>query len=450
MVVDLLIRNALIVSSKATLSGSIAVNEGKITSIVKDYSSIQPHQIIDAKGKVVLPGVIDGHVHVLEKMTPETWESVSSAAAAGGVTTVIDHPTGDPNIFDAASFKTRLREAEDKSLVDFAFHGAGNVQKEELVEELIGCGITTFKAFTSGEWLGPPFTNSDIMEMSTCLAKRGCFLGLHAEDDSIVTKFTKLMTKEGREPEHFHRSRPAIAETLAVSSALHIAETEKCRMHFFHISAKGSVNLIQAAQRHGVRVTAETHPQFLLLNQNVYKDKTLGRIAKMNPTIKSEEDRRALWNAVRSGVIQLVTTDHCAWSRDEKLLPNIWDVKPGFPGVETLLPLMLKEVRKGRLTINKLVEIMAENPASIFGLTNKGRIREGYDADLVIVDLKGTKIIDDDELFTAGNVTPFNGFQVCPPVTTIRRGEVIFHEGELLTKGGGRYLPRKRKSAGHT
>lgn len=425
---DVVIKNAKLFLEGEVREAELAITDGRIAKIAKD---IRADDILDAHGSLVLPGAIDVHVHFRDPgMThKEDWYSGSCAAAAGGVTTVIDHPNTIPPTATLKSFEVKL-EAAKKSIVDFGIN-AGVVEGAQL-EALWKAGITAFGEIYMAESMGKMCVDDDALSNALkTIAKLGGIACVHAEDEHVIKERTKkLMNKT--DPSAYSSSRPNECETSAVAKAIKFANTARCKLHICHISTKGGLRLLEK------NVTCEATPHHLFFTEKEW-DK-LGPLGKVNPPLRSEEDRRALWAGLNR--INIIASDHAPHTLEEKE-QDVWSAPPGVPGVETSLPIMLHAVKKGRISLQCLVERMAINPARVFGLNKKGDIKVGNDADLVFVDFKNVTPIKAENMHSRAGWTPFEGMHAIFPKMAMIRGGIVL-DGEVVgEKRYGCFIPGK-------
>ncbi len=390
-----------------------------------------PHRAeskIDAEGLLVLPGAIDAHVHFRDPGPnyKEDWASGSAAAAAGGVTTVIDQPNTDPRTLDARSFDLKLDIARHRSIVDFCINGGPGQ-----IEELVKAGVAAI-----GEIFAYEHSDEELKRIFGETQKAGALATMHAEDGLIISERTAPL-RSFHEPEVYSLARPAEAEAIAIEKAL----LWSGRLHICHLSTSWGLGLIEEAKRKGMRVSCEVAPHHLFFTVKDYRQQ--GSFLKINPPLRRQEDSDALWAGLRAGSIDLLASDHAPHLPEEKR-DDIWEAPPGVPGVETMLPLLLFAVKRNMLSLERLVNALAIKPAQIFGLPGKGSIEAGKDADLVIVDPKEVRRINADRLHSRADWTPYEGLNAIFPKMTLLRGEVIF-DGEIAAKPGfGRFQGMKR------
>lgn len=487
MTVSLAITNASLVLPDGIISGGVAVDDGKIVSVSKEPNLPPASRTIDARGMYLIPGAVDPHVHWGTKYPlDEDFRNESPGAAAGGVTTVGDM-LGSPGAFlphkdfpdcsDVKSWHEALpsfkRIAESNSYVDF--YVSPQIQSELEVREIREYasteGITSFKFYAhmkradltdvSPRWksrLGLPCDYDDglIYRAFQEIANLGppAILMIHCENSEITSRLMKLLQSQGRrDPMAWAERSSGIPEAEHVMSYSYLAKVTDSRLYVVHLSSKLGLHQCSEAIKGGVNITVETCPQYLIKTKRDVE----GPLLKVNPPIQDTEDNAALWEGLRDGTINCIGTDHVVQTKNAKLVAgdvgdredpmhNIWEVGSGFPGVETVLPIMLSEgVNKGRITFERLVQVCCRNTSKTFGLyPKKGALIAGGDADLVLIDMKKTKKVRAEQLHTRADFSIYEGLELTGwPVLTILRGEVIARDGEILGKQGvGRYQPR--------
>ncbi|MDI6884015.1 MAG: dihydroorotase family protein [Hadesarchaea archaeon] len=442
---DLVIRNTRLVLPEGIVRGELSIEEGRISEIAVSGLAKGDREI-DAKDNIVMPGAIDVHVHFYDRkfLHREDFRSGSIAAAAGGVTSVVVMPLDTPT-FTPRTIKDVIRVGQKDSLIDFALH-AGNMMADSIkyVSEVAALGIKSFKVFTCAPYY---MDYKAIGELMGVVKSVDGVTFVHAEDDEVLRDQTQRVLHEGRKDPFAHSdARPSEAEEKAVQKILPLSRRTGCRLHLAHITTRKGCELLREAKKKRLPVTAETCPHYLIFTR---EDITrLGPFLKVSPGLKTSEDCAALWDALAEGVIDIVATDHAPGTRKEKEVgwKDIWKAQIGVPGVETLLPIMLTEgVAKGRLMLERMVDILCAKPAQIFDLyPRKGVIREGSDADLVVIDLKKKTTIMARELHHKIDWTPYEGMRVKGmPTMTISRGIVLAEDGEVVGEPThGQFLAR--------
>ncbi len=409
------------INGKITKAG-ILIDGGKISMISK--SKIPAEKEIDCRGKLILPGAIDVHVHF---RTPgfeykEDWASGSLAALHGGVTTVMDMPNTNPATDTLQRLEEKKRLVEKDALVDFDLYMAAT--ENNLGELAAAKNIRAVKLYF-GSTTGNILLNKTekIKELFRLAKGKNFIVVAHAEDGQTIQKNAQIY-KDDNYPEIHPLIRSEEAEAKAIESLLEIQNEMGNRLHIAHISSKKGVALVKKAKEmRGGKITCEVTPHHLFLDSTYYK--LLGNSLKCNPSVKGAEHRRALFSALKAGTIDIVATDHAPHTPEEKARPYK-ECPSGVPGVETLYPIMLDQISRKNLTLEKVVGVLCTNPARIFNWPKKGRIKEGFDADLVIVDMEKEYSLENSTLFTKAKYTPFAGWKLKGFVEkTISRGNVF-------------------------
>jgi dihydroorotase len=408
----MLIRNATLADGRRR---DIRVESERIAAVGRRLSGADADETeIDATGKLLLPGMIDTHVHFREPGFPEkeTWTTGSRAAAAGGVTTVVDQPNTQPPTVDGDAFDEKIDYAAD-SLVDFGINGGVTTEwrPDDLLDRSLFALGEVFLADSTGEMGIDADLFADAVRQATA---RGIPVTVHAED---ADQFDASAT-ERDDADAWSAFRTAEAEMAAVERACEVGQEVGAQLHIAHTSTPEGID--RAAE---AGMTCEVTPHHLLLSRDDYNE--LGTFGRMNPPLRSEHRREAVYERVASGAVDLVATDHAPHTRAEKDA-GIWDAPSGVPGVETALPLLLAEARRGRLSHGRVRDLTAANPASVFDLPRKGRVAVGNDADLVLVDPDTTREIRGAERHSKADWTPFEGWQGVFPEWTMVRGTVVY------------------------
>ncbi len=435
---DLVIEDGTIISGSGRVVADIAVQDGTIAYVGTNPGG-PARQRVSAIGRFVLPGVIDTHVHFRDPGHPakEDWGSGSRAAASGGITTVCDMPNTRPPTLDRATFAEKQALATEKSAVDFGIWvgaSAGNLDEARaLADEGPACGIKVFMGASTGPLLVDDATLVRFFEQTRAL------MGVHAEDE--VTLEAGRVAWRGRTPPSHHDTRPAEAARIAVARLLELTQAFPRPVHVCHVSTALELELLVAA-RGSLPITSEASPHHLWLST----DSDLGNFGKVNPPLRPEADRRALWAAVRRGQVDTIGSDHAPHTREEKER-GYEEAPAGIPGVETTLPLLMSAVRQARLPLEAVVRMCAETPAKIFGFTRKGRVAVGFDADLLVVSDSEPARLTESQLLTRVGWSPFTGQKLSPkPDAVYVRGTLVAarglvaageHRGRLVSPSRG-------------
>jgi len=405
----------------------LRIEDGAVARVAETVRDEGVDRTLDADGSLVLPGAVDAHVHFREPGAThkEDWRSGSRSAAAGGVTTVVDQPNTDPPTVDGAAFDEK-RELAANSVVDHGINAG--VTRDWTPDELFGRPVAAFGEVFMADSTGEMGVDASFFESAVRrVGSRGELVTVHAEDSDEFLD-VDLDTEDA---DAWSRHRPPEAEVAAVKRAVGVADEP---VHFAHISHPRSVDTIE-----GTPHTCEVTPHHILLSRDDLDG--LGTHGKMNPPLRSESARRRLFDRVADGDVDVVATDHAPHTADEKD-SRIDDAPSGVPGVETVYPLLLALALDGELTLSRVAELVSEAPARILGFDDKGAVREGSDADLVLVD-ETVEEVRADRLHTRCGWTPFEGFDAVFPRTVVRRGEVVYDrsgDGELFAGGGGRLV----------
>ena len=445
---DLVIKNGTLVHSNGRTEGNLGIRGETIEAITSPSESLSGAREIDASGKFVLPGRIDPHVHMHWPDWPmeEAIPTSSRAAVAGGTTTLIHFILSTGSLLEHFAEMRSLFDAH--ALSDGTFHG-GIVSEDHIAEipELARQGITSFKFWMSyrGEEAKPPLQGIDdgvlfrgFREVGRLGA--GAVAMVHAENIEVFFKLRDELKASGRTDIAWTETRPPFCEEEAMNRAVVLAEAAGCTLYIVHITIRNGVRIVREARARGMRVIGETCPQYLTLTKDF--DPVIGKI---NPPLREAGDSSALWEGLSEGALSTVGSDHAPTSLRHK--EDFWSAIVGMPGIETSLPALLSEgVNKGRLTLERVVEATACQPARIFGLyPKKGVLAVGSDADIAIVDLDKAVVVDANKnLHQGSDYSPFDGQTLKGwPVQTLLRGQVVMEEGEVTaTPGTGQFIPR--------
>lgn len=433
----------------------ILIEKEKIFGIGK--FSTENKEIIDATGLLILPGGIDTHVHFEDPgfIHREDFESGSKAAVSSGITTVIDMPcTSIPQIKNRESFYKKVEEIKNKSYADYALYGGvtGDMVRDKKfkdIEDLYSEGVVGFKIYSYSS--APYFEHlsyGEMYELFKYFKKDDILFTLHAEDYSMISHYMELAKKEKNlsQGERWILARPYLAEVISILVSSRLIKDTNLRLNITHISTSEGVKIVKQRKDEGVKITCETTPHHLLLTQDDLIQNP--KLVKTSPPVRCYENRELMWKFLNEGFIDGVCSDHFSgeWE-SEKNKEDIFEVAAGISGIDTIYHLIFSEgVMKGRISINKFVEVLSENPAKIFKLyPRKGKIDIGFDADLVFIDKNRVWEIKGEKFFSKGKYTPFENWKVYGKVVkTMIRGEIVFdeHKGFLVEKGFGKFIKR--------
>jgi dihydropyrimidinase len=449
----LLIQNGTLIMPEDACEADLLIQGERIKAIGHSLPVVDDTVVIDAQGCYVLPGVIDAHTHIALDTgiykTPDDWFIGTRAAACGGVTTVVDFAIQCPGQTLRAAVEARLAEAR-QATIDYALHVMVTdlpPGREGELADLVELGTPSIKLYTTYR---PNYYADDatILRLMEAAADAGVLPLVHCENDALVTAQTKALVAAGEFGwRHHGRARPALAEEEAVQRVLFLAEAAGCPVHIVHCSTGRSAALVAEAREGGQAVSCETCPQYLLLDNTVYERPEPWRYI-LQPPLREPAEPDRLWALVEGGVVDLIATDHCDYTRAQKMAADDFTRTPGgLPGLETLLPLMFTYgVAEGRLTLSQLVALLSANPARLWGLwPRKGALLPGSDADAVVYDPQPEGTLHADALHHLAGYTPYEGLRVQGRIkATISRGHIVYREGRFTgRKGRGRFVARQ-------
>ena len=471
MIVDLVVKNGRVVGPAKTLEkGWIAIEKGKIVAVGQLADPPESKEVIDAGGNYVIPGIIDPHTHPgVDRSFYHDIKSESKSAAAGGVTTFLGTVkstrmtrkfTKFAKPSQVVSYHEVFPEATDiinnHSFVNVGFNFAVfcDLHAAEVESYVKDLGVTTFKFYHGykdatdfAKRIGLPTAWDDgtLYYGLEQIGRVGALALFHAENNQITRILTQRLTDLGRKDLAAWEERsPDWCEAVDIVKFASLAKLTKTRLYVVHTSSKLGLEESNRQRSDGLDIINETCPHYMVLNKE--KDAQHGVLAKVNVPIRGEEDNEALWEGFANGTVQCFGSDHIPRQQKKTYSPgNIWDCLAGFPGIETQLPVVLSEgVNKGRVSIERMVEVMSTNNAKVFNLyPQKGIIAPGSDADLVIVDIKKKKILKNEDLHTWGDYTVYEGREIKGwPITTMVNGRVVYQDGRFIGKPSGRYLFR--------
>lgn len=438
---DRIVRGGQVVLPDEVRVLDIGIKDGRIAALAEHLDATEDTLELDARGRWVLPGMVDVHVHFNEPNMGH-WEGFatgSAALAAGGATCYVDMPlNGLPPTVNVTALRLKEELAAGSSVVDYAFWGGlvpGNLEE---LKALAAEGVPAFKAFLSnpggdGEERFREVDDVTLLEGMKRIASFGGLLALHAESDAITSKLADEAARDGRTgPLDFVRTRPVIAELEAVNRALLFAEQTGCRLHIVHVSSPEAIELIDQAKRRGVDVTAETCPHYLALSERDLQ--RLGAVAKCAPPLRDEARIARMWEQLAEGKIDVIASDHSPCPEELKLAPELTFMQAwgGIAGAQSSLELLLHEGHAIRgIPLPKLAALLASNPAKRFGLyPRKGEIAVGFDADLAIVDPEASYVLGKDDLLQKHKFSPYVGRTFsCRVMSTLVRGTVVYEAG---------------------
>jgi len=381
----LLIKNGKVYQNGNLVRKNIFIKDDKIAKITNQ--ELKSDKVIDAKNKIIIPGLIDSHVHFRDPglTRKEDFLTGSMAAAAGGITTILDMPNTKPPTTNLQRLEEKRKIAK-KSIVNFGLHFGSTLDNISEIENVKGiASVKVYMDYTTGDLKIDDF---NVLKKIFLSGKR---VSVHAENENVL-------------------------------NAVNLAKEAKKEFYLCHTSSKEELDYAKQGN-----VYVEVCPQHLFLTAKDINDQQA--FAEMKPGLKTTEDGKALWNAIHNGDVDTIATDHAPHTKEEKFEINY---PYGVPGCETMLPLLLHALNNNKIELKKIIQLCCENPVKIFKIKNKGFIKEGFDADLTIIDLEMEKEVKNDELFTKCKWSPFDGWKLQGwPVTTIVNGNIVFEYGKI-------------------
>lgn len=429
---DLIVRGGEVVNHAGRGLADVGARDGRI-AFIGDLSTASAGEVVDATGLTVLPGVIDTQVHFREPGLEwkEDLESGSRAAVLGGVTAVFEMPNTEPPTTDAGALADKLARAADRMRCDHAFYVGGTHENAAFLGELERlpgcCGVKVFMGASTGSLLVPD--DDGVAEVLRHVSRRATF---HSEDEYRLAE-RRPLARTGDWTSH-PEVRDAESALRSTRRLVRLARELGKRIHVLHVTTAEEIAFLAD---HKDVATVEVTPQHLTLTAPEAYERLKG-LAQMNPPIRSAEHVAGLWSGVVQGVADVLGSDHAPHTLEEKARP--YPASPsGMPGVQTLLPVMLTHVAAGRLSLERLVDLTSAGAQRVFQIAGKGRMAEGWDADLTLVDLKARRTLRHADMATRSGWTPFDGLEVTGwPMATIIRGRVVMRDGDLLGPAAGR------------
>jgi len=460
---DLLVRDGTVVTAAGSRRADLAVDGGHIAAIEPDLSGLvaTAAEVVDAAGLLVLPGVVDVHTHtrVASDAEPDRFFQDSVAAAFGGTTTFLgfNNPGTGSSTGAERSLLTGLREwragTSSDSAIDYGLSLAISGRMDDPIAELpavVDAGVATCKAFMVFDFR---LDDQRLFEAMRVMGERGGMLQVHCEDPVLLdAAVTDALQRGDVLPRYHATSRPSYVEAVATARTLAFARMAEAPVHVVHLSSAAALREVRAARAAGVAVSAETCPHYLVLTDERYDDPDPVSCARfvISPPLRTAADRDALWAGLADGSLDLVATDHVpdrlAIEKAEAAKGVPFDrISNGAPGIETLLTLLYSEgVAHGRLTVERMVDLLATTPARRFGLTTKGALEVARDADLVILDPNARRTIRATDLHHTSDYTPYEGLEVTGAIRDVLvRGRPVIRDGVFVgSRGAGRFVER--------
>lgn len=445
---DLIIKNGLVILEDGEVKTDVGVKDGKIAAIGNDLTNAE--KVIDAKGLVVSPGMVDAHVHITEPggSYRDQWEGYvtgTSACAKGGVTSFIEMPLNQiPATTDGKTLNIKYKAGEGKLKADVASFGGlvpFNLENGGIKEQHES-GAAAYKCFmaTCGDRsIKDDFMNVDdysLYEGMKQIAKTGKVLAIHAENAAITDKLGELAYKNGETSlKAYVASRPAFTEVEAIRRAIFFAKLTGCRIHICHVACPEGVAEITKAREEGIDVTCETCTHYLYFDTDELD--AIGAVVKCSPPIRDKENQNSLWKKLMAGEVAFVTSDHSPCTPDLKDKTNAFEAWGGISAVQNNVDVLYDEgVQKRGMSLKQFADIIAANPADVFGLNKKGRISIGKDADFVLIKPNAPYVLKAEDLEYRNKISPYIGREIGAQVAkTILRGSIVYDKDNGVTGG---------------
>ena len=444
--IDLVVRGAKLVTSNDPADTDLYIDGGKVVGLGRLDQSAK--EVVDGKGLFLLPGMIDAHVHFMDPGDPtrEDFPHGSAAAAVAGVTTVLEHSHGVP-VTNGASLQKKIAYLRDRSVIDFGLGAHFSPNGVEEIQEALQEGAAFIKVFTCTTHGVNAVENGLFFQAMKRFGPEGAVYMVHAEDESLTRVAEIELKRSGRGdgmviPEWRNR----LAEQVAVTTVAQLAQASGATVVVAHCSHPVIVDTVSYYRTRGVRIWGEGCPQYFYLREDEVQQ--MGALRKFTPPARasSSDDLDAMWERLRNGAISYLASDHAPSTRSQKAGGSIWDVHFGLPGIDTTFSVMLDAVCRGKLSLSRLVELYALIPARLYGLyPQKGSLQVGSDADFILVDLKGARVLQDKDILSKAGWTPFAGREVMGRVVaTYLRGRKVAEGGRCLASPGtGQFIRRK-------
>ncbi len=443
MSAELLLKNCRIPLGNTLTEGCIGIQSGRISYIGKETSAPAASETLNINRQVILPGLIDVHTHLrdLHQSYKEDFYTGTCSAIAGGYTTVLDMPIPSRPSESLSQLKEKMHAASSKIVANVGFY-TGYPTTLDALREAQKLGAFGLKIYMNRRENIDGGDNSALENAMAQTSKIGMPVAIHAEELPIIERLEAKAKDSGSTWRAFLKAHPPRTESKAVERILLMVTKTRIRTHFCHLSTKQSIAHIKSAKATGLPVSCEATPHHLFLTSKAME--TNGGKGLVVPPLRNIVDRRATWNALLNGSIDLVASDHAPHTVDEKNTSDIWNIPPGIPGLETTLSLLLTALSQGRITISRIQEILASEPSRRFSLPPKGFLRRGLDADLVVIDTKRRFVVNPEDFQTKAKYSPFAGRKLTGKATkTFVGGHLVMDEGEILAKPGSASVLRR-------
>lgn len=449
---DLILKNGVCVSAAGELKVDLAVSDGKIVALLAPGSGAGGRETLDCQGQMILPGMVDMHFHcrVPGRTEREDFDTATMAAAAGGITTLVEMPIAKPSPHTGETFRQRRNYAERRAVIDFGLYGAGATRDADQARELAEAGATAFKIFLhdppqgrEDEFAGLCAADTATLYQSFAANRpTGLLTAVHCEDNDLIRVRTAECAYHG--PAAHRYTRPPQVEELAILRAGLAAGNG--RVHICHLTSLEGLRAVCYLQEAGVQVTAETCPQYLFFDASL--EDTYGAAVKVNPPLRELPHRQALLDGLRQGAILAVASDHAPFLLAERTSVDLLQAPSGIPGAEMFGPLMIDGALRGLYSFPQVAEWTAAAPARLLGFSAKGGLAPGQDADLLIVDPQDNYVLDPEKCFTRSksSLAPFAGRKLRGRIRQVLvRGQTVMENNVIrVSPGYGRFLPGKK------
>jgi allantoinase len=445
---DLAVVNGTLVDETGSRPADVGIRGELVAAVAERGALSRAERTIDARDKWILPGFIDAHFHCRAPDHPEREDFASGtmAAAAGGVTTVLEMPVADLGVTTVHRFEARRALAEEQCYVDFGlFAGCGSLSEAEVLA-LADAGAIAFKVFThsplpsrriafEGLWLTE---NGEILRALELVRRTGLPCAFHTEDESLLRYYDERYHNLPDSADRYALSRPAVVEVMAVARLSVLAEESGARAHVVHVASRWALDVIRVARARGVRLTAETCPHYMFYTLDDFRE--LGNAAKVAPPLRTVDDSQALMDGIGDGALDLICSDHAPFIPADRDQAGMMAAPSGLPSVEIFAQLALDAALRGQLELETVVKALTAGPARVYGLLpSKGRLASGSDADFVLYDPTATSAVETAQWFTRSRESAglFQGKKLQGKVThTFVRGQPVFAQGEVVGNAG--------------
>jgi allantoinase len=465
--VRVLVRGGTLVGSQGQRVADVLIEDGVIAALEPEPSAAaSADAAVDASGKLVFPGFIDPHVHSRDPGAThkEDFAHSTRAAAAGGVTCILEMPNAVPAVAGVMTFQERAATHAPNAFVDFGLWGLSlgmeNLHELGPMFEAGAVGMKLFWGYTlhlgtkeliynlsdaAPEEILPPPTHGEVLEVFRGVAQSGGLLAAHCEERSVLDTALANLGHPVETYDDLLAVRPEVAEAASIALGVEFARATGCRFHVVHMSSRRGTEIIREAQARGVSASAETCPHYLTLTDASFG--IVGPAMKVYPPVREATHQEALWEGLRDGTIASVGSDHAPHTIEEKLRP-LGSQPSGTVGVETLAPVMVDTMLRGRISPERLAWVLSEGTARLYGLyPRKGSLRPGSDADLTLVDPSVRRTVRNIGLHSKQPLSPWDGVVLQGwPIMAILRGQVIMRDGEPVGEPAGRFIPAFRSA----